>query len=350
VPIPGDGLRADKCFQQHSDPDEPSETRYLAPFVRSKVLNEGTFGVSHTRVPTESRPGHVALIAGLYEDVSAVTTGWKVNPVNFDSVFNESRHTWSWGSPDILPMFQLGASDKSRVDAWTYDEEMEDFTQDATNLDVWVFDRVKAFFEDARRDPELAALLQKDKLVFFLHLLGLDTTGHSYRPYSPEYLRNIKVVDQGLKEVHDMVEEFFGHDGKTAWVFTADHGMSDWGSHGDGHPDNTRTPLVAWGAGVKKPVRTESLPVETKDGHEDGFSSDWGLGSVRRNDVMQADVAALMAYLVGLDFPVNSVGELPLDFLDADEETKAKAAWTNARQILEMYRVKEGVVRVSDEL
>lgn len=68
-------------------------------------------------------------------------------------------------------MFQLGASDKSRVDAWTYDEEMEDFTSDATMLDIWVFDRVKAFFEDARRDPELAELLQKDKLVFFLHLL-----------------------------------------------------------------------------------------------------------------------------------------------------------------------------------
>jgi phosphatidylinositol glycan class N len=306
-------------------------------------LNEGTFGVSHTRVPTESRPGHVALIAGLYEDVSAVTTGWKLNPVNFDSVFNQSRHTWSWGSPDILLMFEQGAM-PGRVDASTYGAEEEDFTADAVKLDVWVFDRVKALFEEAKTNATLDATLRKDKLVFFLHLLGLDTTGHGFRPYSKEYLHNLKVVDQGVKEITELIDDFY-NDGKTAYVFTADHGMSDWGSHGDGHPDNTRTPLIAWGSGVAKPV-TKSKGVAA--GHEDGFSSDWGFNHVQRNDVDQADVAALMAYLAGLAFPVNSVGELPLAYVDASPKAKAEALLVNARGILEMYRVKEAEKKATE--
>lgn len=306
------------------------------------MLEHGTFGVSHTRVPTESRPGHVALIAGLYEDVSAVTTGWKLNPVNFDSVFNRSHHTWSWGSPDILPMFEQGAV-PGRVDAFMYGAEEEDFSQDATHLDHWVFDHVKELFDEAHRNRTLKDALKQDQVVFFLHLLGLDTTGHSYRPYSKEYLHNLKIVDQGVKEVTELIDRFY-NDGRTAYVFTADHGMSDWGSHGDGHPNNTRTPLIAWGSGVAKP---EVHAGTVAPGHDE-YSSDWFLDHVRRHDVSQADVAALMAYLVGLEFPANSVGELPLPYLAADISEKAEALLVNAQGILEMYRVKEEKKRASE--
>ncbi len=299
------------------------------------MLEHGTFGVSHTRVPTESRPGHVALIAGLYEDVSAVTTGWKLNPVNFDSVFNRSRHTWSWGSPDILPMFEQGAV-PGRVDGFTYAAEVEDATQDATHLDYWVFEHVKEMFENAHKNQTLNSQLRQDKAVFFLHLLGLDTSGHAHRPYSKEYLHNIKVVDQGVQEMTELIQKFYGDD-RTAFVFTADHGMSDWGSHGDGHPDNTRTPLIAWGSGVAKP---NVFPDSIAPGH-DQYSSDWNFDHIQRHDVAQADIAALMAFLAGLEFPANSVGELPLEYLSADVKEKAEASLANARGILDMYRVKE---------
>jgi phosphatidylinositol glycan class N len=232
-------------------------------------------------------------------------------------------------------MFQLGAV-PGRVETSMYGAEEEDFSLEAKHLDIWVFDRVKELFAEAAKNSTLDAALREDKVVFFLHLLGLDTNGHAFRPYSPEYLYNIKVVDEGIQQITKIVDEFY-NDGKTAYVFTADHGMTDWGSHGDGHPDNTRTPLIVWGSGVAKPVTT---PGKIAPGHDE-LSADWGLDHVQRHDVAQADIAALMAYLAGLAYPVNSVGELPLSFLSDDLPAKSEAFLANARGILDMYRVKE---------
>lgn len=232
-------------------------------------------------------------------------------------------------------MFEHGAT-PGKIDAYCYDAEFEDFSQDALHLDLWVFDHVKELFAAAGKNSTLNDALRQNKIVFFLHLLGLDTTGHSFRPYSKEYLRNIKVVDEGVKEVTSIIQKFYADD-RTAFVFTADHGMSDWGSHGDGHPDNTRTPLIAWGSGIAKPTIYKE---GTAPGHDE-YSADWNLSQIQRHDTQQADVAALMAYLVGLEFPANSVGELPLSYLSADTKGKAEASFVNAQEILEMYRVKE---------
>lgn len=56
-------------------PDSP-ET--IAPRLRSIVETRGAFGISHTRVPTESRPGHVALIGMCihYSDCSLYAELW----------------------------------------------------------------------------------------------------------------------------------------------------------------------------------------------------------------------------------------------------------------------------------
>lgn len=240
-------------------------------------------------------------------------------------------------------MFEQGAV-PGRVDAFCYGHEDEDFSKDAWVLDEWVFERVKGLFKDAGTNKTLDKQLRQEKNVFFLHLLGLDTTGHAHRPYSWQYLHNIQIVDRGVQEITKIIDDFYD-DGKTAYVFTADHGMSDWGSHGDGHPDNTRTPLIAWGAGVAAPNKTSK---GVAPGHEDGFSADWNLEEVERHDVDQADVAALMAYLVGLEFPTNNVGVLPLAYLDADPKAKAEALLANAKEILEMYHVKEDIKKSTE--
>uniref|UniRef100_A0A8C2IVQ1 GPI ethanolamine phosphate transferase 1 n=1 Tax=Cyprinus carpio TaxID=7962 RepID=A0A8C2IVQ1_CYPCA len=302
----------------------------------------GTWGVSHTRVPTESRPGHVALIAGFYEDVSAVAKGWKENPVEFDSVFNESRHTWCWGSPDILPMFAKGATG-DHVYTYTYPSEREDFAStDASRLDTWVFDEVKDFLNVAKSNETLLNMLHEEQNVFFLHLLGIDTNGHAHRPMSKEYLENIGLVDSGVAEIVSVMDDFYGHDGKTAYIFTSDHGMTNWGSHGAGHPSETLTPLIAWGAGV------QTAQWEGSHKYDDNYLKEWGMETSRREDVSQADIAPLMASLIGIPFPVNSVGVLPLNYLNNSQHFKAESIYANAIQILEQFRVRYNqVVRFS---
>nr|KAF6423352.1 phosphatidylinositol glycan anchor biosynthesis class N [Rousettus aegyptiacus] len=325
--IVADGLRADALYEL----DENGDSR--APFIRNIIMHEGSWGVSHTRVPTESRPGHVALIAGFYEDVSAVAKGWKENPVEFDSLINESKYTWSWGSPDILSMFAKAAG--KHVYTYSYDANDEDFgAQDVTKLDTWVFDNIKEFFHAARKNQSLFSQLNEEKIVFFLHLLGIDTNGHAHRPSSREYKENVKLVDEGIKELASLLKEFYGNDEKTAFILTSDHGMTDWGFHGTGHPSETYTPFVTWGAGIKYPQKVSAQQFD------DALLKECKLEDWKRRDINQADIAPLMASLIGVPFPLNSVGILPVDYLNNTDVFKAESMFTNAVQILEQFKVK----------
>ncbi|XP_048507582.1 GPI ethanolamine phosphate transferase 1-like isoform X2 [Athalia rosae] len=264
---------------------------------------QGSWGVSHTRMPTESRPGHVALTAGLYEDPSALFKGWKSNPVDFDSVFNQSRMTWAWGSPDIIPMFVKAS--KNTIHGKSYPSSWQNFDgnpETITRLDSWVFQQFHEWLEDTG-----AKVKQLDGIILFLHLLGCDTAGHATKPHSREYSNCLIYVDREIERVTKRVDEFFDDKG-TAYIFTSDHGMTEWGSHGSGSPDETETPLVVWGSGVNS--------------------------SRQRVDVEQADIAPLMSSLLGISIPVNNEGVLPRKYLkDGNNKYGASALLSNVRQL-----------------
>lgn len=37
------------------------------------------------------------------------------------------------------------------------------------------------------------------------------------------------MIDRGVKEIEELISEFYNSDNKTAFVYTSDHGMTDWG-------------------------------------------------------------------------------------------------------------------------
>ena len=177
-------------------------------------------------------------------------------------------------------------------------------------------------------------------------------------------MKNIQVVDDIVRDTEQLISEFY-QDQETSFIFTADHGMSVIGNHGDGRmlrnlypgfvyrfkryfldPDNTRTPLIAWGKGVRGPLQ-DTVPTS-----HDAYSEPWRLNHLLRRDVEQADIASLMAALIGISWPVNSVGVLPdvnptlPGYLDprGGDEARAKVALVNAKVILEHYRLKHGVL------
>lgn len=288
------------------------------PFLRRIIANDGIYAVSHTRVPTESRPGHVALLAGLYEDPSAVLKGWQDNPVEFDSVFNRSRTSYAWGSPDIMRIFR-----RSNVALDAYDSAKEDFSgkSNTSLLDTWVFERVQMFLMHDIRDD--------DKSIYFLHLLGLDTAGHIHKPNTALFDDNLRLVDSGIQDIVERINRKFP-DNRTAFVVTADHGMSNKGAHGAGTAHETETPFIAWGAGVHvgRNVADNQKRSYVKVNDVD----------VPQFDIQQADVTPFLSSLIGIASPMNNVGELPVQFLDTSEEYKANAIYNNALQIAAQYK------------
>ncbi|XP_073845809.1 phosphatidylinositol glycan anchor biosynthesis class N [Musca autumnalis] len=311
-----DGLRAESFFQ-----DQCKHIPHLKRLIRD--AENGLVGISHTRVPTESRPGHIALIAGLYEDPSAVTRGWKENPIEFDTVFNRSEKTYAWGANDVLHIFsRLSKADEKRLFFDSYSHELDFSGKEKTyELDQWVFEKVEKFLQ--RKSQELQT---EEKVVYFLHLLGLDTAGHVHKPNTELFLENLLYTQEGITKMYQLFESTF-KDGKTAYVLTSDHGMTNAGSHGAGETFETETPFFVWGAGINpKPFATEEK-----------YQLD---GETNRPlyRLEQAQIAPLMSALLGIGTPMNNFGILPRNYINASQEYISLAAQNNAYQLEEQYQ------------
>lgn len=331
--IVSDGLRADKLFGEHIA---------VAPFIKNIILRNGSWGLSHTRVPTESRPGHIAIFGGFYEDVASITKGWKENAVEFDSVLNRSLRAWAWGTKEVIKAFTLPHVRTESSPAYL----SELGRHNITDIDRWTVDKFLASINDTKSGffshlppSNLGALEMRRGQIAFLHLDAADMIGHSLKPGSPEYRNLVHHLDSLIAEVvFEVSRVSTGQDVQVAFILTADHGMTDWGSHGAGSLHETSTPLLAWGAGIKGP---EALTIPSSSVSN---TDEYGIpvhnhGRVRR-EIQQIDLCPLMASLLGVPIPANSVGRVPLSLLSINQSTKAQLVRANCEHLVAQLRIK----------
>ena len=146
-------------------------------------------------------------------------------------------------------------------------------------------------------------------------------------------MNHLIVLDSYFEKLEKAFYDFY-KDNRTTFIITSDHGMDMRRAHGDGNPDCTRTPFLIWGSGIRKSIYREKKP------QKEDTPKNWDLDNYVRKDISQIDITPLSAGLIGINFPMNSLGILPLDILDISEKVKSKLLFTNFMELFEIYKIK----------
>ena len=131
--------------------------------------------------------------------------------------------------------------------------------------------------------------------VIAAHFSGPDKVGHKWGIVSDEYRNKMVDLDQLLWGWLRLVPP------QWTVVVTADHGMTSSGSHGSAEPETRNVLALITGPDIDTDARA---------------------------DAAQMDLAALMLYDLGLDFPSQVNGRIPLNvFVHTDDERLIAEEW-----------------------
>lgn len=125
--------------------------------------------------------------------------------------------------------------------------------------------------------------------VMAVHFSGPDKVGHTWGADSPEYENKLVDVDSQVSALLESIPKNW------SIVITADHGMTDMGTHGSAEDVTRDVTAIISGPQI--------MPGATADSH-------------------QRDLSAIMPLLLGLPFPVQLHGRIPLDIFDYSDNDK----------------------------
>ncbi|XP_018328043.1 GPI ethanolamine phosphate transferase 1-like isoform X2 [Agrilus planipennis] len=305
----------------------------VTPFLHSIKENESSWGLSHVQPPTESRPQHTALLAGFNEDPSSIFSRWKYNLYDFDTVLRLANMTFYFGSAACFRYFH------KRESLRTYKKKLINnyltlLLEYYSNMIYVGFDRKidhsvhpripiyveRAVFNKARNFIRKGLVPRSAKgQIIFVYVEGTDLLAHSFSHHSRYFRKNLMVLDEEVQELVKTIKSYFNDD-KTAFIFTSDHGITvdeySKRSHGGGSKGEIEVPFLAWGAGIS-------------------------VDKTEPKNLKSIDIPPLISALIGIAFPRNSLGSIPLNVLNISSRVAGHMLIANALQLTDVFYAKQ---------
>ena len=131
--------------------------------------------------------------------------------------------------------------------------------------------------------------------VLSVHYSGPDKVGHNWGVTGPDYKKKLLDLDKQVSSLLDLIPENW------TVIVTADHGMTEIGSHGSAEDVTRDVAAIVSGPGI--------LADST-------------------DSVNQRDLASLVPLSLGLPFPIQLHGRIPLDILNySPSESEVIERW-----------------------
>ena len=248
-----DGRRADRLVEANT------------PFIDRLGREGADYTNASTVYPARTVTGFSSMFTGAPPKVHGLSSNFVPSlGVKCESIFDVLRASGLTGKlvgiAHLVDAF--GERDVETVTAVTHNDEIDDA----------LTARARAVVR--RDDPDLLVL----------QLLSVDQTGHARGSYNSEYLAKIEESDRIIRQFLEWCASV-GYLQDAAVLITADHGQGiGIGGHGHMSPPERYVPCILWGAGVER-----TGPIDEP------------------RSVM--DVAATVAYYLGVEPPAQSVGQ-----------------------------------------
>lgn len=250
----------------------------------ARHMRDDTHAVVWTGRVTMTSAAVLAMGAGQRGSFSQIITNLNVRRVGYNDIFTNARAS---GLRTAL------AGDETWSQTFgKFDEQVVD----ANGIAIDVDNSAEIFAA-----AEKMILAPSPPQLVVAHLIAPDHQGHAHMSSSETYRRFLLKFDEDTQHFLDKVPPDW------TVIALADHGQTDTGAHGTDTEIMRKTPMFAYGPGIRKGV---ALP-----------------------DVDQVDIAYTIATLLGIPGPAHGLGVAVTGMLDVPPATAADIACAEARRV-----------------